>query len=111
MHRDVRTMFYALCNGRRFTLWHVLHYEPLINVELKDIGKVWVPLLDMVWCRSVWPMGSKEPSSQAGRSYESLPAEWGSVFGAGEPLAEHCGVFQDLSAGTLKTAFGVTPWR
>jgi hypothetical protein len=52
MHRDVRTMFYALCNGRRFTLWHVLHYEPLIDVELKDIGKVWVPLLDMVGCRS-----------------------------------------------------------
>jgi hypothetical protein len=57
MHRDVRTMFYALCNGRRFTLWHVLHYEPLIDVELKDIGKVWVPLLDMVGWRSVWPMG------------------------------------------------------
>ena len=53
MHRDVRTMFYALCNGRRFTSWHVLHYEPLIDVELKDIGKVWVPLLDMVGCRSV----------------------------------------------------------
>jgi hypothetical protein len=59
MHRDVRTMFYALCNGRRFTLWHVLHYEPLIDVELKDIGKVWVPLLDMVGCRSAWPMGIK----------------------------------------------------
>jgi hypothetical protein len=27
--------------------------------------------------------------------YESLPAEWGSVFGAGDPVAEHCGVFQD----------------
>ena len=36
MHRDVRTMFYALCNGRRFTLWHVLHYEPLIDVELVE---------------------------------------------------------------------------
>ncbi len=59
MHRDVRTMFYALCNGRRFTLWHVLHYEPLIDVELKDIAKVWLSLLDMVGCRSAWPMGIK----------------------------------------------------
>jgi len=59
MHRDVRAMFYALCNGRHFTLWHVLHYEPLIDVELKDIAKVWLSLVDMVGCRSAWPMGIK----------------------------------------------------
>lgn len=40
-------------------LWHVLHYEPLIDVELKDIARVWLLLLDMVGCRSAWPMGIK----------------------------------------------------
>lgn len=59
MHRDVRAMFYALCNGRRFALWHVLHCAPMIDVELKEIGTVWLSLLDMVGCRSAWPMGVK----------------------------------------------------
>jgi hypothetical protein len=44
--------------------------------------------------------------------YESLPAEWGSVFGAGEPVAEHCGVFRTdacCSAAGLLPVCGLKP--
>jgi hypothetical protein len=59
MHREVRVPLYALCNGRKFVLWHVLHHEPLLDVELKDIEAAWMALLNFVGCKPAWPMGIK----------------------------------------------------
>ena len=45
---------------------------------------------------------ARRASTRALLAYESLPAEWGPVFGAGEPVIEHCGVYRDLGFRSLE---------
>jgi hypothetical protein len=57
MHRDIRTPFYALCNGRKLVVFHVAQAPPVIDIALQDIGKAWAMILGVLGCRSAWPAG------------------------------------------------------
>ncbi len=41
IHPEVRTKFFALCNGRKFTLFRQDNENPILNFALVDIEKYW----------------------------------------------------------------------
>jgi hypothetical protein len=59
MHRDIRVPIYALCNGRKLTVFHVQYEKPLFDVALADIESVWTGILTVLGCRSAWPQGRR----------------------------------------------------
>lgn len=38
---EVRTSIYALCNGRRFTAFHISEVEPLLDIDIETIEDNW----------------------------------------------------------------------
>jgi DNA modification methylase len=44
MHPEIRSKFFALCNGRAFALFRQDVQEPILYFELKDIGDYWEEL-------------------------------------------------------------------
>jgi Type I restriction enzyme R protein N terminus (HSDR_N) len=59
MHRDIRVPIYALCNGRKLTVFHIQYEKPLFDVALSGIESVWTGLLTVLGCRSAWPQGRR----------------------------------------------------
>jgi predicted type IV restriction endonuclease len=46
IHKDVRVKLYALCNGKRFVLFHVSKWPPIFEGELAEISQ-WLPIIEM----------------------------------------------------------------
>jgi Type I restriction enzyme R protein N terminus (HSDR_N) len=57
IHPEIRVPFYALCNGRKLVVFHISQEEPVLDIRLHDVGKVWHPIVDLLGCRSAWPNG------------------------------------------------------
>lgn len=57
IHRDIRVLFYALCNGRRLTVFHVTEYSPILDVSLQEIPEIWPMVLDLLGTKAAWPGG------------------------------------------------------
>lgn len=38
---EIRTPIYALCNGRRFTVFHISEIEPLLDIDVSTIQQYW----------------------------------------------------------------------
>ena len=57
IHKDIRVPHYALCNGRRLTVFHVSQWPAILDVELQDIEKVWPMVLDLLGTEAAWPEG------------------------------------------------------
>ncbi len=45
IHPEIRVEYYALCNGREFVLFHVSHYEPIIQFPLTALQDAWPYLM------------------------------------------------------------------
>jgi hypothetical protein len=41
IHPEIRVEYYALCNGREFVLFHISHYEPVMQFPLMDMPEAW----------------------------------------------------------------------
>jgi len=41
---EVRCDLYALCNGRKLTVFHISDIEPLINIDIENINADWVEI-------------------------------------------------------------------
>lgn len=41
IHKKVRAWFYGLCNGKSLTIFSISDYEPIIEIDLTEIGKNW----------------------------------------------------------------------
>lgn len=39
IHPEIRAPFYALCNGRKLVVFHISQEEPVLDIELADVGK------------------------------------------------------------------------
>jgi hypothetical protein len=59
IHRDIRVPVYALCNGRKLTVFHVSQYSPIADVELREIHRVWPFILDFLGTKAAWPEGRR----------------------------------------------------
>lgn len=59
MHRDIKAPIYALCNGRKITVFQVQYEKPLFDFCLGDIDSVWPDFLTVLGCRSAWPDGRR----------------------------------------------------
>jgi hypothetical protein len=57
IHPEVRSPFYALCNGRKLVVFHISQEEPVLDIPLSEIGAAWHPIVDLLGCRSAWPNG------------------------------------------------------
>ena len=57
IHPEIRVPLYGLCNGRKLVVFHVSVEEPLLDIELKDVGAAWHPIVGLLGCRSAWPNG------------------------------------------------------
>lgn len=57
IHKDVRVPLYALCNGRRLTVFHVSEYSPILDVSLSEIHEIWPMVLDLLGTKAAWPGG------------------------------------------------------
>lgn len=57
IHKDVRVPLFALCNGRRLTVYHISHWPALLDIDLKEIESHWGELFSLLSTRSVWPGG------------------------------------------------------
>lgn len=41
IHPEVRCRIYGLCNGRQLVMYDISRWDPILNVEIKDIGNKW----------------------------------------------------------------------
>jgi hypothetical protein len=57
IHPDVHVPIYALCNGRRLTIFHVSRWPAIFDAELSDLILQWPLVLDLLGTRAVWPEG------------------------------------------------------
>jgi len=57
IHKEVRVPIYALCNGRRLTVFHVSDWPAILDVEMRDVPQAWPLLLDLLGTRAAWPNG------------------------------------------------------
>jgi len=57
IHPEIRVPLYALCNGRKLVVFHISQEEAVLDIELRDVGKAWHPIVDLLGCRSAWPNG------------------------------------------------------
>ena len=48
IHFHIRVKFYALCNGREFSLFHVDQLEPVLCFQLSELKKHWQLLIDLL---------------------------------------------------------------
>ena len=45
IHKDIRVKLYALCNGRKFVLFHVSKWPPVFQCEIEQLHD-WLPVLE-----------------------------------------------------------------
>jgi hypothetical protein len=57
IHRDVRVPLYALCNGRRLTVFDVSRWPSILDVALDDLAGAWPMVLGMLGTKAAWPEG------------------------------------------------------
>jgi hypothetical protein len=57
MHRDIRAPLYGLCSGRKLVVFDVWRAEPVIDVAMTEVEKIWPMVLGILGCRSAWPAG------------------------------------------------------
>ncbi|MCK9413258.1 MAG: type I restriction enzyme HsdR N-terminal domain-containing protein [Prolixibacteraceae bacterium] len=56
IHKDVRTVYYALCNGKEITLFHINKYEPILHIPISEIDSRWDELY-----RAISPLALTNP--------------------------------------------------
>lgn len=59
IHRDVCVQIYALCNGRRLTVFHVSRWPAIFDAELQDLEQYWPFQLDLLGTQAAWPDGRR----------------------------------------------------
>jgi hypothetical protein len=57
IHRDIRVPLYGLCNGRKLVVFHIRAGPPVIDIALEEIHEIWPMVLEILGCRSAWPLG------------------------------------------------------
>lgn len=46
MHSEIKALYYALCNGKEFVLYHVSEYKPLLHFDIKLLPSYWGELVE-----------------------------------------------------------------
>lgn len=59
IHKDIRVPLYALCNGRRLTVFHISQWPAVLDVSLNELEQIWPKVLDLLGTRAAWPEGLK----------------------------------------------------
>lgn len=44
MHSEVKALYYALCNGKEFVLYHVSEYKPILHFKIEHLPFYWADL-------------------------------------------------------------------
>lgn len=57
IHPEVRVEIYALCNGRRLTVFHISEVAPLLDVNLTELASHWPAVLDLLGTSAAWSDG------------------------------------------------------
>ncbi|MGD1045617.1 MAG: DNA methyltransferase [Bacteroidota bacterium] len=80
MHPEIRTKFFALCNGKEFALFRQDTQKPILHFQLRDIDRYWERLETMLSPDSfqigrsiVYPLPSAEKRSVQEFDYLSRP--------------------------------------
>jgi hypothetical protein len=48
MHSEVRALYYALCNGKEFILYHISEYKPILHFDIKLLPSYWDELVALL---------------------------------------------------------------
>ena len=48
IHPEIRSHFYALCNGREFAIFQINRQHPKLYFHISEIGKHWEDLVDLL---------------------------------------------------------------
>ena len=48
MHSEIKALYYALCNGKEFLLYHVSEYKPILHFYIKALPAFWEQLLHIL---------------------------------------------------------------
>ena len=48
---------YGVCNGRKLVVFHIGRAEPVIDIALPEISRIWPMVVGILGCRSAWPNG------------------------------------------------------
>lgn len=48
MHSEIKAIYYALCNGKEFLLYHVSEYKPILHFDIKELPTYWEQLLHIL---------------------------------------------------------------
>jgi hypothetical protein len=57
IHKDVRVPIYALCNGRKLTVFHISQMPAILDISLQELSSEWPFVLDLLGTRAAWPNG------------------------------------------------------
>jgi hypothetical protein len=48
MHSEIKALYYALCNGKEFLLYHVSEYKPVLHFDIKALPAYWKQLVHIL---------------------------------------------------------------
>ncbi|KIL07347.1 restriction endonuclease [Clostridium botulinum] len=48
MHSEIKALYYALCNGKEFVLYHVSEYKPLLHFKIQLLPYYWGELVELL---------------------------------------------------------------
>jgi len=48
MHSEIKALYYALCNGKEFLLYHVSEYKPILHFNIKLLSSNWEQLVNLL---------------------------------------------------------------
>jgi len=72
MHSEIKALYYALCNGKEFLLYHVSEYKPILHFDIKLLPSYWGELFNLLSPQNLYKNSSRSLDKDFGLHLKRL---------------------------------------
>lgn len=72
IHSEVRALYYGLCNGKEFLLYHVSEYEPVLHFDIRLLPSYWEELKKLLSPENLYKNSNRKLSKDFGLHLKRL---------------------------------------
>lgn len=72
MHSEIKALYYALCNGKEFLLYHVSEYNPILHFDIKLLPSYWEQLNHLLSPENIYKNSNRGLSKDFGLHLKRL---------------------------------------
>ncbi|MDD3363812.1 MAG: type I restriction enzyme HsdR N-terminal domain-containing protein [Syntrophomonas sp.] len=72
IHSEVRALYYALCNGKEFLLYHVCEYKPVLHFDIRLLPSYWAELKKLLSPEKLYQNSNRNLSKDFGLHLKRL---------------------------------------